>query len=66
MLIKVDKIGKLEDLLVTEYTQRPFADEATKAVSQWIFAPAWVGTEPVGWVREINLYFSNDGMFGYI
>jgi TonB family protein len=61
-VIKVDKTGKLQDLLVTEYTQRPFADEATKAVSQWNFAPAWVGTEPVGWVRELNLYFRNDGI----
>jgi TonB family protein len=61
-VIEVDKTGKLEDLLVTEYTQRPFADEATKAVSQWIFAPAWIGTEPVGWVRVLNLYFRTDGM----
>ena len=61
-VIKVDKTGKLEDLLVTEYTQRPFADEATKAVSQWTFAPAWVGTEPVGWVRVLNLSFRNDGI----
>lgn len=60
-VIKVDKTGKLEDLLVTEYTQRPFADEATKAVRQWNFEPAWVGTEPVGWVRELNLYFRSDG-----
>ena len=61
-VIKVDKTGKLEDLLVTEYTQRAFADEATKVVSQWTFAPAWVGTEPVGWVRELNIYFRTDGM----
>jgi TonB family protein len=61
-IIKVDKTGKLEDLLVTEYTQRPFADEATKAVRQWTFAPALAGTEPVGWVRELNLYFRTDGM----
>ncbi|HXB01309.1 MAG TPA: TonB family protein [Opitutaceae bacterium] len=61
-IIKVDKTGKLEDLLVTEYTQRAFADEATKVVRQWTFAPAWVGTEPVGWVRELNLYFRTDGM----
>ncbi|HXC01266.1 MAG TPA: energy transducer TonB [Opitutaceae bacterium] len=61
-VIKVDKTGKLEDMLVTEYTQREFADEATKVVSQWTFAPAWVGTEPVGWVRELNLYFRSDGM----
>jgi TonB family protein len=61
-IIKVDKTGKLEDLLVVECTQRAFADEATKAVSQWTFAPAWVGTEPVGWVRELNLYFRSDGM----
>jgi TonB family protein len=61
-IVKVDKTGKLEDLLVTEYTQRAFADEATRAVSQWTFAPAWIGTEPVGWVRELNLYFRSDGM----
>jgi TonB family protein len=61
-IIKVDRSGKLEDLLVIEYTQRPFADEATKAVRQWTFGPAWVGTEPVGWVRELNLYFRTDGM----
>jgi TonB family protein len=61
-IIKVDKAGKLEDLLVTEYTQRPFANEATKVVKQWTFAPAWVGTEPVGWVRELKIYFSTNGM----
>jgi TonB family protein len=61
-VIKVDKTGKLVDLLAIEYTQRPFADEATKAVSQWTFAPALVGTEPVGWVRELNLSFLNNGM----
>jgi TonB family protein len=61
-VIKVDKTGKLVDLLAIEYTQRPFADEATKAVSQWTFAPALVGKEPVGWVRELNLYFCNNGM----
>jgi TonB family protein len=61
-ILKVDKTGKLEDLLVTEYTQRAFADEATKVVRQWAFEPAWVGTEPVGWVRELNLYFRTDGM----
>ncbi len=61
-VIKVDKTGKLEDMLVTEYTQRAFADEATKVVRQWTFAPAWVGTEPVGWVRELNIYFRADGM----
>jgi TonB family protein len=62
LVIKVDKTGKLEDLLLTEYTQRPFADEAIKAVSQWTFAPALIETEPVGWVREINLYFRRDGL----
>jgi TonB family protein len=61
-IIKVDKTGKLEDMLVTEYTQRPFADEAIKVVKQWTFGPAWVGTEPVGWVRELSIYFRTDGM----
>ena len=57
LVVKVDKTGKLEDLLVTEYTQRPFADEAIKAVKQWTFNPTWAGTEPVGWVREIEFRF---------
>jgi TonB family protein len=61
-IIKVDKAGKLQDMLVTEYTQRAFADEATKVVKQWTFGPALVGTEPVGWVRELNIYFRTDGM----
>jgi TonB family protein len=61
-VIKVDKTGKLEDMLITEYTQRAFADEATKVVKQWTFGPAWIGTEPVGWIRELNIYFRTDGM----
>jgi TonB family protein len=61
-VIEVDSTGKLEDMLVTEYTQRPFADEATKAVKQWTYSPAWAGTEPVGWVRELKIYFSTNGM----
>ncbi len=62
LVIKVDKTGKLEDLLVTEYTQQPFANEATEAVKHWTFAPAWVGTEAVGWIRELNLSFRADGI----
>src|ERR1039458_8942848 len=57
LVVKVDKTGKLEDVLVTEYTHREFADEAIKAVKQWTFNPTWAGKEPVGWVREIELRF---------
>jgi|HubBroStandDraft_2_1064218.scaffolds.fasta_scaffold143928_2 TonB family protein len=60
-VIKVDKTGKLEDLLVTEYTRRQFADEATRAIRKWTFGPTWVGSEPVGWVRELDLYFRAEG-----
>jgi TonB family protein len=62
IVIKVDKTGKLEDMLVTEYSQRLLADEVAKAVKQWTFGPALVGTEPTGWVHEINFYFRRDGI----
>jgi len=59
--VKVDAAGKLDDLLVTAYTRRQFADEAVRAIRTWTFEPARAGGGPVGWVRNLQVYFRTDG-----
>lgn len=61
LVVKVDSAGKLEDVLVTAYTKRRFADEATRAVRQWTFEPASDEGTPVGWVRAIEINFIDEG-----
>jgi TonB family protein len=60
--IKVGATGKLDDLLVTAYTRKEFADETVKAIRTWTFEPARVGGEAVGWVRNLQIHFETNGI----
>lgn len=60
--LNVDAAGHLQDLLVTAYTRREFADEAAAALKRWRFRPAVLHGEPVATVREVHFIFSLAGV----
>lgn len=60
--LKVGADGKLDDLLVTAYTRKEFADSATEAIEKWKFEPARDNGVPLGSVRDIVFYFQQEGV----
>ncbi|MBI2517875.1 MAG: energy transducer TonB [Opitutae bacterium] len=62
LVLSVDAEGRLQDVLVTGYTRREFADEATDAVRRWQYKPAKVRGEVVPVVREVHFTFTRTGV----
>jgi TonB family protein len=55
--IKVGADGKLEDLLITAYTRKEFADAAITAIEKWRFEPASDNGVPLDSVRDLVFNF---------
>lgn len=62
LALSVDAEGRLQDVLVTGYTRREFADEAAEALRRWHYKPAKVHGETVPVVREIHFTFTRTGV----
>jgi TonB family protein len=57
LALRIDPVGRLDDALVTAYSQQEFADAAMLAVSQWKFAPGRVNGEPAFGIMEVTFEF---------
>jgi TonB family protein len=60
VLINVDAQGRLIDWLVVSYTQKPFADEAVKALKEWRFEPARRSGEAIAIRTTLTFNFEAD------
>jgi len=61
VLISVDAGGKLADWLVVSYTQKPFADEAVRAIKAWQYEPARRDGQAIAVRTILTFDFEADG-----
>jgi len=57
LALRIDPVGRLDDILVTAYSLREFADEAVIAVGKWKFAPGRVDGDPAFGILEVTFVF---------
>jgi TonB family protein len=62
VVIKVDHQDQLEDLLVSGYTRKEFADEAVRAIKSWKYETTRLRGEKWGTIREVHFIFSRSGV----
>jgi TonB family protein len=62
VVIKVDLDDQLEDLMVTGYTRREFADEAVQALKEWKYETTQLRGEKWGTIREVHFIFTRSGV----
>jgi TonB family protein len=62
VLINIDANGRLTESMVLAYTQKPFADAAMSAISEWRYEAARIDGETVGTVADITFRFEVDGV----
>jgi TonB family protein len=61
VIISVDDTGKLEDALVSSYTNKAFADEALVLLKQWRYEPARRNGARIGVRVELRVDFEGKG-----
>jgi len=62
VVVSVAATGELEDVLVTGYTRREFADEAVAALRRWQYRPALADGRPIPSAQEYRFTFSREGV----
>lgn len=61
LLVNIDADGKLADVMVLNYTDPAFAEEATAVLKRWRYRPATVDGNPTGVRFEIGFDFQSTG-----
>lgn len=62
VVVKIDHQDRLEDMLVTGYSRKEFAEEAVQALKKWQYETTKLRGEKWGTIREIHFIFSRTGV----